>query len=55
MEKKGGRGVSKKSTLVHPEGGGSEWPHGQKFEKKGIEDSWQMTMKSLNTSSFVQL
>ena len=34
MEKKGGRGVSKKSTLVHPGGGGSEWPRGQKFEKK---------------------
>ena len=36
VDKKGGGGVSKKSTLVHPgRGGGAPGcPRGQKFEKK---------------------
>ena len=51
----GGRGVSKKSTLVHPGGGGLWMSTWTKIWKKGIEESWQMTMKSLITSPFVQL
>ena len=30
-------------------------PRGQKFEKKCIEESWQMTMKSLIETPFAQL
>ena len=49
-----GRGVSKKSTLVHPGvggwGGGSLDVHVDKHLKKGTEELWQMTMKSLITS-----
>ena len=30
-------------------------PRGQRFGKKSIEESWQMTMKSIITSPFVLL
>jgi hypothetical protein len=33
-----GGGSAKSPRLSTQGGGGSEWPRGQKFEKKGIED-----------------
>ena len=42
--------------FVHVDrGGGSQDVHVDKIFKKGTEESWQMTMKSLITSPFVQL
>ena len=52
----GGRGVSKKSTLVHPGGGGSQDVHVDKNFKNGTEESWQMSMKnSKNNNIFLVL
>ena len=48
--KRGGGGVSKKSTLVHPgEGGVSLDVHVDYISRIGIEESWQMTIKRLIT------
>ena len=48
-------GGSAKSPRLSTQGGVLNGHVDKNLKKKGIEDSWQMTMKSLNTSSFVQL
>ena len=53
--RRGVGGVSKKSTLVHPGGGGSQDVHVDKIFYKGTEESWQMMMKILISLIFVQL
>ena len=51
VDKKGGRGCQQKVHTFPPRkvSLGVQCPRGQKFEKKGIEESWQMTMKSFIT------
>ena len=56
VDKKGGRGGQLKVHACPPRGGGGyQDVHVDKNLQKGIEESWQMTMKSLNSSPFVQL
>ena len=51
----GGEGGSAKSPRLSTQGGGSQDVHVDKNFKKGTEESWQMTMKILISSIFVQL
>ena len=55
VDKKGGRGVIKKSTLVHSGGVDLRMSTWTKLKKKDTNESREMTMKNLITSPFVQL